>query len=200
MEKIQSLEQYSVLASRTCPDLGSDNANLLHMNLGVKTEIGEVLDILKKNLAYKKPIDFVNFGEELADIVWYLINKHRMFSKQVIADETELLLLVNETFLIVDETLLSLGLTEASTAKSAIILLDTLYISAMSLEIINVGEDYEDMSNIASLFYLAELYEIDLWQHLTNNIEKLKIRYPEKFNEHDALNRDLDKEREQLEK
>jgi hypothetical protein len=34
---------------------------------------------------------------------------------------------------------------------------------------------------------------------LYNNIEKLKVRYPEKFTEEAALNRNLDKERKTLE-
>ena len=45
------------------------------MRLGIFTECGELLDIFKKNLAYKKPIDLVNLGEEIADIAWYLVNE-----------------------------------------------------------------------------------------------------------------------------
>ena len=64
MNKIQSIVEYQLLASRTCPDLPGEHENERHMNLGVITEIGEVLDIFKKNLAYKKPIDVVNLGKD----------------------------------------------------------------------------------------------------------------------------------------
>jgi hypothetical protein len=46
----------------------------------------------------------------------------------------------------------------------------------------------------------CEYADLDFWQILTNNIEKLKVRFPEKFNQDKALNRDLDSERKKLEK
>ena len=47
---------------------------------------------------------------------------------------------------------------------------------------------------------ICEVLEIDFWQTLTNNISKLQVRYPEKFTEEAALNRDLAAERVELEK
>lgn len=47
-------------------------AKLTHYTLGLGTEVGEVQDILKKRLAYGKPIDTVNLKEELGDILWYI--------------------------------------------------------------------------------------------------------------------------------
>ena len=47
-------------------------AKLTHYSLGLGTETGEVLDILKKRLAYGKPIDMVNLKEELGDLLWYV--------------------------------------------------------------------------------------------------------------------------------
>ena len=40
----------------------------------------------------------------------------------------------------------------------------------------------------------------DIFQSLQNNIDKLKVRYPEEFNEELAKNRDLVSERKELEK
>ena len=72
MTKISSLEEYRLLAARTLPDLGSVGNNLLHMEAGIAGEfLGEAVDILKKTFAYKKPLDKVHLGEELADTVWY---------------------------------------------------------------------------------------------------------------------------------
>ena len=72
MKKIETLEEYRVLAARTLPDLGSMSNNLLHMEAGIAGEfLGEAVDILKKTFAYKKPLDKVHLGEELADTVWY---------------------------------------------------------------------------------------------------------------------------------
>ena len=47
---------------------------------------------------------------------------------------------------------------------------------------------------------ICEVLNIDFWQALTNNISKLQVRYPEKFTEEAALNRDLAAERVELEK
>lgn len=45
-----NLREYQLQAKRTCPSLGSFEQDILHMILGVNTEIGEVLDILKSIL------------------------------------------------------------------------------------------------------------------------------------------------------
>jgi NTP pyrophosphatase (non-canonical NTP hydrolase) len=73
-----NIKDYIIEASRTCPDLGSDFTNQLHMAIGASTETGELLDAYKKNLAYGKPLDKVNVSEEIFDIFWYLSNLCRM--------------------------------------------------------------------------------------------------------------------------
>jgi NTP pyrophosphatase (non-canonical NTP hydrolase) len=45
---------------------------LLHATLGLSTEAGEMLDVLKKHIFYGKPIDEVNLIEEVGDVLWYL--------------------------------------------------------------------------------------------------------------------------------
>lgn len=94
---------------------------LLHVAMGLVTEAGEFLDVLKKHVFYGKPIDRVNLKEELGDSSWY---------ERIGCDELE------------------------------------------------VG-------------YL---------ENILVNIQKLRARYPEKFTEEKAINRELGKEREILEK
>jgi ribonuclease HIII len=93
---------------------------LLHAALGLSTEAGEFLDMLKRHIMYGKEIDRVNGIEELGDGDWY---------------------------------------------------------EGLAIDVLKTTLD-----------------EVQ-----TKNITKLRIRYPEKFTEYDALNRDLDKEREVLE-
>lgn len=45
---------------------------LVHVVLGLITEIGETADPLKKHLFYGKPLDEKNIAEELGDLSWYL--------------------------------------------------------------------------------------------------------------------------------
>jgi NTP pyrophosphatase (non-canonical NTP hydrolase) len=63
---------------------------------------------------------------------------------------------------------------------------------------INVDEELGDL-----MFYIASfcrINNISLNNIINKNVAKLEGRYPEKFSEYRALNRDLEKEREILEK
>jgi len=114
------IEKYLIETQRTLPNLGTSEANNLHMALGISTEAGELLDIFKKRFAYKKTLDWVNVKEELGDLMWYISN-----------------------FCAIN------------------------------------GFDFEEILEL--------------------NINKLKTRFPEKFTEHKANNRDLKEERRVLE-
>jgi len=50
---------------------GIQMINLLHSAIGLATEAGEALDMLKKHIFYGRPLDLTNFGEELGDCQWY---------------------------------------------------------------------------------------------------------------------------------
>ena len=65
------------------------------------------------------------------------------------------------------------------------------------IDIINVKEEIGDL-----MFYISNfcrMNNFDLEEILEKNIEKLKTRYPEKFDSYYAINRDLNKERDILE-
>ena len=66
------------------------------------------------------------------------------------------------------------------------------------LDMVNVSEEIGDL-----MFYIASfcrMNKLDLEKILETNVAKLESRYPEKFSEYYANNRDLEKEREILEK
>jgi NTP pyrophosphatase (non-canonical NTP hydrolase) len=114
--------EYQEAAGRTCPKLTKEYEHIdsLHMILGMTTEVSELADVFKKNLAYNKEIDWINVKEEIGDIFWYLIN-------------------------------------------------------------------------------FCTINNIDVEKQLYVNIEKLIARFPEKFNSENAINRNLEKERQILE-
>lgn len=118
-----SAEQYKAAVERlNNPEI----IRLLHGGIGLVTEAGEFVDMLKKHIFYGKPLDRVNLFEEGGDTSWYL---------RIIAD---------------------------------------------CLEDLAAGKcSFEEM--------------------VDRNIRKLKARFPEKFTENLANNRDLDKERTILE-
>lgn len=122
--------QYQLEAERTdLPDYlpvyqrisNEQKLHLIHYGMGMVTEAGEFIDMLKKHLMYGKPLDLVNLREEIGDILWYIAR------------------------------------------------------ACTSLET-TIEEEME------------------------RNNEKLKARFPEKFTENKAIERDLDKERGILER
>lgn len=172
---IKSLKEYQELAKRTCPSLGSAELDNQHMVLGIITEYGELCDVYKKNLAYKTYVDFVNVQEEFADIGWYIIN---LFTFKNIEVDTRQ---YNE--------------------------LDSVRKESINFQLVHFIESLYKSINEADLIYLLSAWwylglnlNVDIFKALTNNIEKLKIRYPDKFDEEKALNRDLESERTELEK
>lgn len=64
---------YKEKVKRTMSQLGTRD-NQIHMAMGISTEASEILDVYKKNLAYGKPLDVVNIGEEIGDLMWYTAN------------------------------------------------------------------------------------------------------------------------------
>ena len=114
------LNEYCELANRTNANLETETLNTLHMLMGMQTEIGELTDPFKKQLAYNKPVDWINVKEEIGDLMWYIGN-------------------------------------------------------------------------------LCYMLNFDLEEIIEKNIEKLKARYPEKFDSDKAINRNLSKERDILE-
>jgi NTP pyrophosphatase (non-canonical NTP hydrolase) len=192
MKKIESIAEYQQLAKRTCPDLPGELSNHRHMDIGVITEIGELFDIFKKNLAYGKALDIVNLGEELADTSWYIVNKATFHN---ITLEEDLYKVVGEFKDILNTQIFTT--TELSIdVKSEGILL--LLLRAYTLGNSSIFDS--PVVQLASLACIAEYYGLDYFQCLTNNIDKLKVRYPEKFTEEAALSRDLEAERKELEK
>lgn len=55
-------------------EITPEQANLLHMAVGVSGEAGELLDAIKKHVVYQKPLDVVNVKEEIGDLFFYLFN------------------------------------------------------------------------------------------------------------------------------
>ena len=66
------------------------------------------------------------------------------------------------------------------------------------LDMINIGEEIGDLMWYLSNF--CQVSDLDLEEILQKNTDKLMTRYPDKFTEEHAINRDIDKEREILEK
>jgi len=82
------IKEYVKQSKRTCANLNNSQEDNFHMIFGMLTEVGELADVFKKNLAYKKEVDWNNVGEEIGDLMWYVANFCRMnnFDLETILD------------------------------------------------------------------------------------------------------------------
>lgn len=82
------IKQFIEEANRTNAPLESSQLTDIHMLMGMVTEVGELMDVYKKNLAYTKPMDLVNVQEEIGDLMWYVAGfcKNNNFDLERILD------------------------------------------------------------------------------------------------------------------
>lgn len=52
-------------------ELKPSDAHLLHMCMGLSGELGELIDIIKKSIFYRKPLDLKHAKEEMGDVEFY---------------------------------------------------------------------------------------------------------------------------------
>jgi NTP pyrophosphatase (non-canonical NTP hydrolase) len=60
--------------------LTPEKCEIIHMILGLFTEVGELGDAIKKWTMYEKELDFANVEEELGDIEFFKTRIHQMFN------------------------------------------------------------------------------------------------------------------------
>ncbi len=199
---MKTFSEYELAALRTAPihtaahEIQAREHDVAHAIMGLCTESAELLDVLKKNHAYGKPIDFVNFREEIGDALWYVPLICRglgwrlasLVGTNSIKEFTEAWAPFNR------HTTIN-ALTFALMKESA---------GLIGIEVTRLGafkENYELLVRdiICLLSELAYAAGSSLETCATVNIQKLQARYPEKFTSDAALNRDLVKERAVLE-
>ena len=84
-----TIKEYQKQTGRTNAPVGDSYNDLtsIHMLMGMVTEVGELTDQFKKNLAYGKDIDWVNVKEEIGDLMWYISefsNQHNFDLEEIL--------------------------------------------------------------------------------------------------------------------
>lgn len=182
-----TLDQYQLLAARTCPSLFIASPfgpylDSAHMLYGMTSEIPELLVALEKD-------DKVNIREELSDIMWYLANYC--------------------TFNFINLSDLDVIEGHSNVPRGTSVEKVTYWIGELAdleKKKLAYGKEYsleKQMEVLQNLFFwivdLFILSELNLSEGLEKNINKLKVRFPERFDTEKAINRDLENERKQLE-
>lgn len=197
---ITTIDQYQPLARRTLKEL-PQREHFIHMGLGIIGEIGEFADAVKKNAIYLKPLDSVNLLEEGGDTFWYTGNLH----PEIPVSQTQL------------QASFDLGYAQGRAQaglgifEGGLLVIEVMAQASMAMcNIISGPQNMEDPlerskaeTNVIIIYKaLGRLYgafNLDLFQSLQVNIDKLAKRYGDKFSEYAALNRDVDAERRVLE-
>lgn len=177
--------EYSPLALRTAKPL-SHAQQVQHALIGLITEVGELADCIKKHAIYGKPLDKVNLMEEVGDCFWYL-NLYLEESKDTFALDVD-------------------KLSASAPADAGWLLVRrALDLGAMA-GTLALPESARDVPSggiahalALTLLYFLEPAEVDLSETLTRNIDKLALRYGDKYADYKALNRDTSSERIVLE-
>lgn len=189
-------EQYLIESARTHQSEGK-RRDLLHACAGMVTEAGELIDPFKRAMFYKKELDVVNVIEEIGDGLWYIAVACRVFNLNLdLSQENNNYYKNNKIKQIQTEE----GLME-------FMLEFNNYVNKLSMKILSYSGYKDnlkfDVANfidvIQEMNLIAEMFNFNLELVMDVNINKLKKRFPNKFNCEDAIIRDLKAERELLE-
>lgn len=174
--------QYKLDVKRTLSDAENCNnklhsLDLSHMTLGLTSEIGELLDAIDNK-------DSVNVGEEIGDMFWYLFNLSNMVEIDIDTDyKMDLDKLYFMNFLIKVNS-------EIANEVKRYLAYNKQYQKDKIKTLCN--------QLFFVLKYIANEYEHDHLTIMFKNINKLKVRYPEKFDEIKAIDRNLENELNEL--
>lgn len=162
---------------------GQIGINLLHSAIGVSTEVGEIVEAVKGKVPAE--IDVVNLAEECADIMWYLAIPIRDYA----LDFGKL------------NSLAPYKTTVSQLVVDASNFLDMMKKVAFYGKPINIDlVDHHVCTIYQHMITMAHEYTFDLELAMSNNQDKLRARFPDKFSNENAINRDLTTERTELEK
>lgn len=166
-------EALSTLSNKFHYDLVSPTAFCNRIENAIKA--ANSIDELKKTLFYGKPCEPIAPG----------IGDERSLEAIMIARSSD------------DIDFIHGVLGVFSEAGELLELLVDSIINNKPIDLVNLNEENGDCMWYQAI--LAKVGKQSFEQTQTQNIAKLKARYPDKFTEHDALNRDLEGERRVLE-
>jgi len=181
--------EYLELSEKTLSQelhIGAKVQNTLHAIMGICTELEELLD----NYISDESMDSANILEEIGDVMWYIAILHREYPSMV--------RLENTTVSVSHETPLNCVL---DINKSSLKLLDVMKKKIFyNKNIDRITFDKLVLLVESDVNWLVGHYNLKMEDVCQVNIDKLKARYGDKFTSDKVINRDLDTEREILEK
>ena len=177
-----TIQNYSILASRTMAELDSLDKNFSHMALGLVDEFFELIQALE-TFDSQGNTDKINIMEEHGDINWFLAGICTFFDY----DYEYLYNLASEKETVEDFKALGkiVNFSKALLAYNKTV--STLFLKVCLVDVLSF------------LQFIAKAEDFDYLHSLQKNIDKLQTRYPDKFTQENAVNRNIDTERKTLE-
>ena len=179
MEKsIKSFAEYTLLASATANPACMNKER--HYLLGISSEIGEMCSCLKKFVGYNRPLDIVNLGEEMGDILWFVSQLVQLKYPDGPVSK-----------MVFEEKEIPENLNRESNLFKMIMALNLIFTHIIWAEKENKSYQQELYDMIDVLSFIGKLYGLHLADLAWINIQKLAVRFPEKFDSQREMMRDL---------
>ena len=173
------IEEYKDLASRTLAHLGDHKKDMSHMALGIVSEWGEMAKAGMNE-------DHVNVIEEHGDTNWFVACMCKLYNLGF----TEIYNDADVKFEKTHENEMFLSMFKvAGHVKDYLAYDRTIDRDELRKELVFV---------VSYLKVIAKEEKFDYMESLQKNIDKLRVRFPDRFTEEKANNRDLSAERETL--
>lgn len=164
------------------------NKQLTLQTIEIILAAGEILDQIKKNTFYGRQLDDVKIMDSLTTI-----DQNVSTLLDVAADPSEL----DETEMTEVETNPRIFHSVLGVVTESVELLEAIDLDSSDVDRVNVLEENGDINWYQSI--MVDELEGDWSQILLTTIKKLQARFPDKFKDTDANNRDVDQERAVLE-
>lgn len=177
-------KEYETLSARTeSPLWHTDclNISTIHGIIGIQTESAELLEAFSGTIMCGEEPDLVNIREELGDLLWYLSAVTRSQEWEISSNYPFLAKEVGVSGITLNIQIAAGNLVD--TVKKG--LFYGVKPDLMTIQI-NIRVIYHLICN------LCELLNWDIRDVMQENIDKLKLRYPEQFTTEHSKNR-LDK-------
>ena len=188
MEKsIKSFAEYTLLASATDNPACMDKER--HYLLGISSELGEMCSCLKKFVGYNRPLDIVNLGEEMGDILWFVSQLVQL--KYPDGPISKIIFEKKEK---------PENINRENTLFEGIMTLNLIFSTIIWSEKEEKNYQHELYNIINVLSAIGQLYGLQLADLAWINIQKLAVRFPEKFDSQREMMRDLGLEYQTLSK
>jgi len=147
---------------------------------GLVTEIGEIVDNYKRHWFYKKELNLINLKEEVGDLLWYLAVGYYALDLPIPDQPWE------------DIAELEVPSKDLIIAKLTRYAMNPLAVAlSVPEEVLESNLDYDLRQLLYFLHYFSILHGFTLMEAATDNIIKLKKRFPEGYTQFHVLNRNV---------